>query len=248
MNKLKTFAFILIFQLLIVHSHAQDCKEFEIHKTSIDSTYYPGHIIDRTDTVFNANSAFMNFTIENLLNKASDKCYISNRNILKKLQNRFCDSTTVLIEDTLQNGETCKITIKSGLFKSKEHHIEANNDTSSIQKIDDQFPYGAAYGIPKVEIKHINIEINGISLKIPKAAYSNLYSPLFCRSFQFFKQIEAYESLNGKYLYVYIYGGNAADSYFSKLVFDRSGYKTRIISDYYPLSMHNSFRESFIGF
>jgi hypothetical protein len=55
-----------------------------------------------------------------------------------------------------------------------------------------------------------------------------------------------YESLNGEMLY--LYGGIAAGTYFSKLVFDHQGYVTRMVVDYVPLSRHSSFRRSFLRF
>ena len=45
-----------------------------------------------------------------------------------------------------------------------------------------------------------------------------------------------------------MYGGENANTYFSKLVFDRQHYLTRIIADYVPLSTYGCFRDDFIGF
>ena len=46
-----------------------------------------------------------------------------------------------------------------------------------------------------------------------------------------------------------MYGGSAASSYFTKLIFDKEGrYITRIIADYRDLLETRSFREGFIGF
>jgi len=47
---------------------------------------------------------------------------------------------------------------------------------------------------------------------------------------------------------LYLYGGIAAGTYFSKLVFDHQGYVTRMVVDYVPLSRHSSFRRSFLRF
>lgn len=233
---------------MTIKSFGQDCQEFEQHSKSIDSTYYPGHIIDRTDTVFNANIAFLDYTIEYLLDKPSDKCFISNRNLLKQLKIVSCDSSNLVIEDQLKNGKSCKINVSTGEFQVSKHSIETNMDSSSIKKIDGQYPYGGQYGIPEVEIKKIEIEVNGLKLKIPTNAYGNLFYPMMCDNYRFVRQIEAYESLNGEFIYLYVYGGNAAGTYFAKLIFDHKEYKTKIASDYYPLSIHGSFRESFIGF
>jgi hypothetical protein len=245
---MKLYLSIIVIAFLPIKSYGQDCAEFEKHSKSIDSTYYPGHVIDRTDTVFNANKAFLDYTIENLLDKPSDKCFISNRNLLKRLKIVYCDSSKVVIEDQLKNGKTCEITVLTGEFQVSKHSIETNMDSSSIKTIDGQYPYGGQYGIPEVEIKKIEIEVNGLKLEIPTKAYSNFYYPLMCDNYGFDRQIEAYESLNGQYIYLYVYGGYAAGTYFAKLIFDHKEYKTKIASDYYPLSIHGSFHKSFIGF
>tara|TARA_B100000683_G_C12442622_1_gene536783 strand:+ start:60 stop:797 length:738 start_codon:yes stop_codon:yes gene_type:complete len=231
-----------------VNTYGQDCEEFKKHYNSIDSTYHPGQIIDRIDTVFNANKAFVDYTIEHLLEKSADSCFISNRNLLKQLNLVSCDSSKVVIEDRLKNGKTCKINVSTREFQVSEHSIKANEDSTSIDKIDGQYPFGGQYGVPKVEIGLIEIEIDGEKLKIPRKAYGNFFYPIMCDNYRFARQIEAYESLDGEFIYLYIYGGNAAGTYFSKLIFDHKEYKTKIASDYYPLSIHSSFRQTFIGF
>jgi hypothetical protein len=57
---------------------------------------------------------------------------------------------------------------------------------------------------------------------------------------------ELYE--DGDNLYIYIFGEQAADSYFAKLIFDKSGFITSIITDYVPLSLYGSFGKDFIGY
>lgn len=248
MKKMNPFILILFPMVLATNSFGQDCTEFKKHLKSIDSTYFPGNIIDRMDTVFNANRAFVDYTIENLLDSPSDKCFISNRSILRKLKVTSCDSSKVEITDTLLNGESCVITLVTGNFKSSKHEIIANEDSSQINKIDGQYPYGGQYELPEIEIDQIQIVIEGLILNTPKEAYRNFYSPLMCDNYGLNRQIEAYESLNGKYIYIYLFGGKAAGMYFAKLIFDKTKYLTRIASDYFPLSIHSSFRDSFIGF
>ena len=224
---------LLSISISIVFS--QDCAEFQQHLNSIDST-------------FNTNRAFVDYTIDHLLIKPNDKCFISNRNLLRKLNTTFCDSSKVIIEDTLKNGEICKISISTDVFKPNKHKIISNEYRSAIENIDGQFPYGGQYVIPTIEIKEIKIEVDKKTLIIPTASFGNLFQPNLCDSYGFIKPIEVYESLNGDYIYMYIYGGNAAGTYFAKLIFNKTNYVTKIVSDYYPLSIHASFRASFIGF
>ncbi len=245
---MKLYLSIIALAFWTIKSYGQDCKEFIAHYESIDSTYFPGHIIDRTDTVFNANKAFVDYTIEYLLEKPTDSCYISNRNLLNRLKTVSCDSSKIVIEDNLKNGKVCKITVSTREFQVSKHSIKTNEDSTSIEEIDGQYPFGGQYGVPEIEIGLIEIEIDGENLKIPRKAYANFFYPIMCDNYRFARQIEAYESLNGEFIYLYVYGGNAAGTYFAKLIFDQKEYKTKIASDYYPLSIHGSFRENFIGF
>ena len=240
--------FILFSVLLTNHLYSQDCSEYQKHLQSIDSTYYPGHFTDKQGKEMNANRAFVDYTIKNLLENPADKCFISNRKLLKKLNKKSCDSTSLYIHDTLMNGENCKINITLGNFEEVKHHILSNEDSTAIENIDGQFPYGGQYGIPRREIRNIYIEVGGSALKIPIEAYSNFYNPYLCENRMLSWSINAFESINGDYIYLYIMGGNAAGTYFAKLIFDKTKYLSRIVSDYYPLSIHGSFREGFIGF
>jgi|GEM_PF-6780434 len=51
-----------------------------------------------------------------------------------------------------------------------------------------------------------------------------------------------------KVFYFYIKGGQAADTYFGKYVFDENSYITRYLLHYGQLSETHSFRENFKGF
>ena len=245
---MKLYLSITVLSILTIKSYGQDCEEFKTHYESIDSTYFPGHIIDRPDTVFNANKAFVDYTIEHLLEKPTDSCFISNRNLLNRLKTVSCDSSKVVIENKLKNGQTCRITVSTREFQVSKHSIKTNEASNTLKEIDGQYPFGGQYGVPEIEIGLIEIEIDEEKLKIPQKAYGNFFYPRMCDNYRFARQIEAYESLNGEFIYLYIYGGNAAGTYFAKLIFDHKEYKTKIASDYYPLSIHGSFRESFIGF
>jgi hypothetical protein len=248
---LKKSNYILTLFLLLTTATAikgQNKAEFERHLNSIDSTFFPGHIIDRIDTVFNANRAFVDFTIKNLLAKPSDKYFISNRNILPKIKLISCDSIKTEFKDTLKTGEICLIKISTRKFHPEKNTIVKYGEYDQIKSINGTFPYGGHYTLPEREIEKFEILINGRPLTIQKKIYSDLFNPNLCENFGYYRQIEAYASLDGKFIYVYIFGGNAAGTYFTKLIFDKEKYLTRIIADYYPLSIHSSFRKDFIGF
>jgi hypothetical protein len=230
-------AFLL---LTLTITKGQDRNEFEIHLKSIDNTY-PQYSTENT------NRTFVDYTIKHLLAKPTDKYFISNRNLLTKLKPVSCDSFKTTIEDTLKSGEVCEIRISTKTFQPANHKI-VTKSSNQIKSIDRQYPYGAQYQIPEIEIDKFEITINGKQLLIPKNSFGNLYQPNMCKYDYFGKPIEVYTSLDNKYIYVYIFGGNAAETYFCKLIFDKQKYLTRIISDYYPLSIHGSFRKDFVGF
>jgi hypothetical protein len=241
----------LTFIFLSLVSLGQKQEEYKIHLHSINTTYHPGHIIDRSDTVFNANQAFIDYTIKNFLKNPSDIKYISNRTILPKLKQTTCDSVQTKIIGTLSKGETVEILIQTGQFDSTKHTISRYKEKEygdAIEKIDGQYPYGGEYGMPNNEVKIFSVTVNGKQLKIPKAAYQNLFEPNMCSDGYFDRKIEAYSSIDGQFIYVYIYGGNAASTYFAKLIFNKKKYLTKIVADYYSLSIHSSFRDSFIGY
>jgi hypothetical protein len=102
--------------------------------------------------------------------------------------------------------------------------------------------------LPKKEFNSIEISVNGKQLYIPHYAYTNLYNPLTCEYDSMMKSISLYSSLDKRFIYMYIFGGNAADTYMAKLIFDHEKYITRIIVEYVDLSCYGSFRKSFIGF
>jgi len=246
--KMKYYLLIILCIFLLGSSFSQNCDEFKTHQKSIENVFYPGHILDGKDSVFNANTAFVNYTIEHNLQKESDKCFVSNRNLLKKLNTILCNDSTIIIRDQLTNGEQCVITLETNRFNVNQHYIISNKDTSAIESIDGSVPYGGCYALPIIEVGDIEILINGLELKVPRKAYSNLYEPNMCSNFRFYREIEVYESLDGQYIYLYIYGGHEAGTYFSKLIFDKTKFITKIVSDYYSLSIHSSFRIGFIGY
>ncbi|MDC8005180.1 hypothetical protein POV27_14050 [Aureisphaera galaxeae] len=230
------------------NSLAQDCEEFQRHLQSIDTTFFPGRSQTNWDSIVNANRAFVDYTIEKLLDKPSDSCFISNRNLLRKLKDVHCDDQKTVIQDTLTKGEAIKVMLIAGKFDPNKHSIKINKESSFFESVDGAFPFGGQYGGIEVKIEQIRITIDGKPLQIPKKSYGNLYNPSLCGHTSFVRSIEVYESLSGDYIYLYIFGGNAASTYFAKLIFDKTQFLTKIVSDYYPMSIHGSFRADFIGY
>lgn len=188
------------------------------------------------------------YIIDRILDNSADSVYLSDRRELKILSMISCDLSQVIIADTV-DGITYEVSIKTGSFDPDMHSfVFRDNDSTRIVKIDEQVPFGAYYGMPSTEISSLQIQINGTQVSSPDTVFSNLYEPNMCRYLGFEKPISAYLSADRQLLYIYIFGGNAADMYLAKLTFDRNRFAHKIVVDYIPLSLHGSFRSDFIGF
>jgi len=236
--------------LLMNNAKGQDTTEFEIHLKSINETFSPYYPIDEygsTDPT-NANTEFVNYTIRDLLPHPDDKKYIADRSDLRRLERTSCDSSRVSFKDTLNSGETLDIELTAGLFIPEDHSIAIHPEHDYIQSIDGAYPWGGVYGPPETEIQSLSISVNGKGLSIPLNSYADLFEPDLCDLDHFRRPIEAFTSLSGEFIYLYIYGGDNAATYFCKLVFDQQSYVTRIIPDSMSLSTYSCFRPDFIGF
>lgn len=190
---------------------------------------------------------FVDYVIQHVLKKPEHKKYITDRRLLKKLKNNTCYENYVLISDTLNNGDECEIEIKLKVFEKQKHKLDYDREGNFLIKVDGKYPYGAIYSeCPETEIKSFQVKINEKELNADLKDFQNLYNPNFCNFGGHQRILEAYE--DGDYLYIYIFGGGAASQYFAKLIFDKSGFITSIITEYVPLSIYGSFSEDFIGY
>ena len=222
-------------------------NEYNIHNKSFDENNSPRHPIDRMDTVINANRSFVDYIIENMQDKQL-RYYISDRNLLLRKKRSYCSKNFIGFKDTLRNGDSIVVDIRLAKFEKHEHVIEIDKNSSFNRRIDGQIPYGAYYSIPTSMISSITINIDGNNFSLPRNAFENFFELNTCDTDYFSKPIEIYESINGDYLYIYFYGGEAADTWFAKLIFDHTKYIGRIVAEYGDLSMNGSFRKDFMGF
>ena len=262
MNKMKIFG-VLVFGLVFLNS----CKKTSAisaenipSKKVIQDLYKPSATFDHISYI-RENSRigsidgeefeikyFVDYVILNFLEKPEYKKYITDRKLLRKLKNEGCWDNYVLISDTLSNGDDCRIEIRSQEFKPKQHKLKYDDKSNFLDEVDGKYPFGAVYSkYPSKELESVSIEINKIKIDTRISKYKNLYEAQFCNFGTFQKITEAYE--DGDNIYIYIFGGNAADTYFAKLIFNTSsGFVTSIISDYVPMSRYRCFGSHFIGF
>jgi hypothetical protein len=196
-----------------------------------------------------ADKIFLDHVLNHVLDGPQDQMFISNRDLLLSLCVSHCSDSKVLIHDTLEKRRILDIALTTKAFDPSEHSISYFEGADSlIETIDGQPAYGGIYAMPTTEIATLTVTIKGKSLDVPPEAFANLYNPNLCESEYFRQAIAAYPSLDGKYLYLYLYGGKSSDTYFAKLVFDRKRFLKKIVAEYPDLSDQGAIREDFIGF
>jgi hypothetical protein len=111
-------------------------------------------------------------------------------------------------------------------FDSTRHRIRREREYGFVEKIDGRRPYGVDGDMPDTEFGRFEITIDGKRLKIPRTAYSDLFQPRFYADF-----IEAFESRDGRRLYLQMSASDGAGAYTVTWAFDHERYLSREISD-----------------
>lgn len=157
-----------------------------------------------------------------------------------------CDDKNIIIISDSSYNSTINISLTINDFEKSDHKIKYDDDV--IEKINGKPPYGSFYGLPYNYISNITIRFNNQEIIIPNEAYEDLYNISTCESELFKRKIEVYISKDEQYIYLYLYGGNAANTFFTKLIFDKEKYLDRTLVLYGDLSQNASFHKNFIGF
>jgi hypothetical protein len=124
---------------------------------------------------------FVDYVIKNLLKNSEDKKYITDRRLLRKLNNDTCWDNYLSINDTLSNGDKCEIEIKLQNFEHTEHKVIYDKESGFLISVDGKHPFGAVYTkYPKYELKSLTIRINDKEIDTNFEEYKNLYNPNFC--------------------------------------------------------------------
>ncbi len=174
---------------------------------------------------------FRHELIESLVNPV-DSIYIMDRKLLEKIVGMTCKENVVVFENTAKNGDIIKVKIEKQDFKPSDHKVYLLDTLNIVANavevknlIDNRYSYGIDGTMPMTEIKSMSIKWNEINVAIPDSAFSNLYEPHLCLDYL---PVEAYIFKN-QYLYIYMYGSDAAGGYSVKFVFDKRKYLTRIV-------------------
>ena len=193
------------------------------------------------------DTTFLDYAINEII-KPEEIIYISNRRLLQSFEIDTCSKWNVEMIDTINDTTRIEISIKTKEFNPDANNIEKYKEEEYKENINNLRAYGATYQLPEIEFSSIQILVNDLSLDIPDSAFKNLYEPSLCESYGFVRQVQAYTSLDGKYIYIYIYGGHAAGTYFTKLIFDHKRFITKWTVEYGHLSVFGCFSERFIGY
>lgn len=240
-----------IFILLIPHfGLSQNYNEFNTHLYSIDTSFFPLRSSDAKFNTTNANLALIQIIIEDKLEDPGDSIYISNRKLLPIIKRKSCNNEDILFLDSISNNETIELEILLEGFNVNSNKITNDENGLCCTLINDRYPYGSEYMIPSTTISNIRLEVDGKEIIIPDSAYSDLFNIRTCMSDEngFFRGAEVYTSISEEYIYLYLYGGGEASTYFTKLIFNKKSYLTRIIVTYSDLVDTRSLRKSFIGY
>lgn len=234
----------IILLLLIFSNSLFSQIDFEKHIESIKRDYYESE--DRQG-VFNTNERAIDYALRYLQDNSIQEKYITNRKFLTKIESIMCkDSSNIFFYKKLENNSVIDVKIKFKKFNAKKHSIKEIDD---VNHIDSQIAFGAYYGTPKLEIDCFKIIVNGKSVIIPESVYKKFYEVTQCEGYLFYEPVQVYSSNDGKYIFVYLKGGNAADTYFAKLIFNQEKYITEIVADYLTLLEWRAFNnKDFIGF
>jgi hypothetical protein len=174
------------------------------------------------------------------LNTLSDSVYITDRIELELLPSASCTDTEVRYYTVTKSGEHIQLAIKSKVFLASQHELQLVDTFFSIlnnkkvvdsitvgNKIDNKFAYGIRGNIPANEVSSFIVFRNNVKLQIPKQAYSDLYNIHFCI---YHKAPEVYVTKNNKYVYIYLHGSDGPNQYSVKIIFNKTGYVTRIVN------------------
>ncbi len=157
--------------------------------------------------------------------------FIEIREKRRSIAVRQCDETMIDFADTLASGNSYSIRIDSRKFDSTRHRLGWNSDKNEpeirwVERIDGRSYYGTDGFPPTSEIASFLVTINGRDIRIPKSAYDRFYNLSFCTHSRKYQYIEAYESSDGKHLYIYMEASDGAGAYSVKMVFDHTTWIT----------------------
>lgn len=234
--------FLLLFAFMIPPVQAQ---EHEIHLSTIRASRYKKIGPDG----IKGDSAFIEYVLDYLLEAPQDVMFISNRQLLNSLCLSNCTEKSVAIHDTLGKKKEVDIKVYTSKVEPESQVLTYYEGPDSLIKaINGRRVYGAVDRMPQTRIDSISMRIGRREINIPHEAYADLFDPNLCDGGYFKRPLAVYTSMDGEYLYMYIYGGKSSGTYLAKLIFDKRQYIKKIVAEYEDLLQFDGIRPDFIGF
>lgn len=238
---------LLVVFLIIISKSSFSQIDFEAHINAIQKEELISELLEGER---NVNKSSVDYAIAFLKENGISKKYITNRNILKKIEMvGYKDSSYLDFQGVLSSKLKIAVSLRFQKFVKAEHKI--SNSGRIQQKIDGKIPHGAYYRgvLPVLEIDDLQIEINGEKIVIPRNVYANYYDVALPGDQLVSKPIEVYTSEDGEYIFIYFFGGKAAGRYFTKLIFTKEKYITHITAGYFQLYRWKAMQNPhFLGF
>jgi len=223
---------ICALSLLLLLVSCNEAASQPDHLSSLRAKYAVAFNIDGCDF---GEPTLLDYVINRILPDTTYLKYITDRTLLRKLKTTTCLASLVEVRDILDDGRPIEASFRITRLDTNLNTIELGTGEWAhvVERINGEIPYGANYWHENYKPKHftaVEISIGGKELVIPAKAFSNLYQPNLCFFSGWTRPLEIYTESNN--LYIYLVGGNAATTYFAKVIFEDYG----------------SFRPNFPGF
>lgn len=222
-------------------------------KQKIENQITPISKEEKIEVFYNEyDSIFLDLIRTEVVTNPEDKKFISDITKLESVALVHCDTMNIHYRDSI-DGNLIELKLKLKRFEKENHRIvydEEMKESNWCKLIGGKKPWGGFYGHPKSEVDKIEFSVNGKLVEM-KNEFRDIFNLEMCYDdYQIYfnpNPLLKYDVEN-KVFYLYIKGGNAADTYFGKFIFDHNQYIKRYLLHYVQLSKTASFRDDFKGF
>ncbi|MEM7658129.1 MAG: hypothetical protein AAF399_18525 [Bacteroidota bacterium] len=200
-----------------------------------------------------ADSLLQAFVFQEILTKPEERRYFSDIRELEPVEMVACDSLFIHYQDTL-DGQAVELKLSLQAFDPETNEITYDEPegggTPDVHQIDGKRPWGGEYMLPNLEVSSAQLSINGQRLDLI-GELEDLFDLWMCE-FEYGEYFQpmpflVYDRANNVF-YLYLRGGEAASTFFGKLIFNEQQFIGRYLLDYVELSQTASLRRSFRGF
>ncbi|MBI5373161.1 MAG: hypothetical protein HZA79_14150 [Sphingobacteriales bacterium] len=205
------------------------------------------------------------FLIDHIIHKYSNSrnlwSHISNRNYLQKFSSLVL--RTGVAKLSFEGKDTLEINIsvvEKGIEYLGDIEYDSTNlpgirameyDFRYVKTIGGRPVYGFIYDTNKVtQIAEFSVTINQEKHTVDKSLLSDLFFPNLCEKYYAKNPVEAFLSPDEKYIYLYLFGGQEANTYLCKFIIDieLNAVVGRMLASFKELDFYQFNYIGFIGF